>query len=97
MSMTSKLEERKSRKWFACHMDDGVIASGNTLKELLNKFGKTNATCVHRGHYEFKQGNDLYAWTVWVYNSKAQMKANGFDIDDDERNTWYKDDEWDSI
>ncbi|MGF2716862.1 DUF5678 domain-containing protein, partial [Bacillus cereus] len=53
--MKSKLEKRKSRKWFACQMDDGIIASANTLKELLDKFGRQNAKYISTGHYEFKE------------------------------------------
>ncbi|MEC2463457.1 hypothetical protein P9X10_00900 [Bacillus cereus] len=90
----SKLQERKKRKWFACDMDDGIIGSANTLKELLDKLGRRSANYVHEGHYEFKEGTDHYAWSVWIYKGKDLLKRNGFDLDDD-RNTWHIDDRMD--
>uniref|UniRef100_A0AB39C7H3 Uncharacterized protein n=1 Tax=Bacillus phage KoopaTroopa TaxID=3234046 RepID=A0AB39C7H3_9CAUD len=83
------IEEFKGHKWFACTMDDGFIASANTRKELLAKFGRINAKHVFKGIYEFKEGNSLFAWTVNVYHGLEYAKADGYVVDD-EHNTWDK-------
>ncbi|AEQ34363.1 hypothetical protein D307_gp101 [Bacillus phage Bastille] len=86
-----QLEEYKSHKWFACQMDDGFVASANTLKELLEKFGRTSATHMFKGVYEFKDYAENYGWTVSIYKGADLAKQmGGFIIDDDEWNTWHK-------
>ncbi|UUV46891.1 hypothetical protein [Bacillus phage vB_BanS-Thrax4] len=83
------IEEFKNHKWFACDMDNGFIASANTRKELLAKFGRKNAKHVYKGIYEFKESNSLFAWTVNLYHGLEYAKVDGYLIDD-ERNTWHK-------
>ncbi|AZF89330.1 hypothetical protein Goe5_c02240 [Bacillus phage vB_BthM-Goe5] len=86
-----QLEEYKSHKWFACQMDEGFVASANTLKELLDKFGRTSATHCYKGVYEFWECSEDYKWMVFIYKGTDLAKRmGGFIIDDDERNTWHK-------
>ncbi|AFQ30158.1 DUF5678 domain-containing protein [Bacillus thuringiensis] len=90
-----KLEERKKRKWFACQMDDGIIASGNTLQELLEKLGRRNAKYISAGHYEFKDYNSHYAWTTDIYKGLDLVKLHGYDVNDNEWNSWHIDERMD--
>lgn len=83
---------QKNRKWYACMMDEGVIASGNTVKEILEKFYRNSAKYVEKGHYEFKDGNSQHGWTVWILHRDI-MKYHGFDPNYD-HNTWYIDEQF---
>lgn len=89
------LECYKSKKWFACQVDDGFVASANTLKELLVKCGKRSATYVGTGEYEFQNNSEHYGYTTFIYKGVDIAQRNGFNIDDDENNTWHVNDESD--
>jgi hypothetical protein len=90
VSESEKLEARKVRKWFACTMDDGIVASGTTLKELLRKLGRTSAKYTGNGTYEVTESNSTRGWHVWIYGNKAELHRNGFGVDEP-HNTWYYD------
>lgn len=83
-----KLEEYKKHKWFACDMDDGIIASGDTLKEVLNKFGRSRASFVRSKEYEFNEDTSHSRTTISVYGTIELLEANGYDLDAD-HNTWH--------
>lgn len=80
----------KKKKWYACEMDEGVIASGNTFKELLAKFGRSSAIYVMKGDYMFYEDTEHHRTTIYVYHGEEIVKANGFDIHA-EYNTWHID------
>lgn len=84
-----KLKQYKEHKWFACQMDEGFVASADTLKDLLRKFGRSNAKYVRSGEYEFRDGSEHYGWTVNIYKGAELAKLDGYDINDDDRNTWH--------
>lgn len=85
----NKVDEYRQHKWFACQMDEGFVASANTLKELLAKFGRSSAKYVRTGEYEFYQDSEYYRQTVNVYKGIELAKCDGYDIDDHEHNTWH--------
>lgn len=73
-------------------MDDGFIASANTFKELLAKFGRSSAKYLYTGVYEFNEYNEDYGWTINVYRGADLAREQGYEINDNERNTWHLND-----
>lgn len=86
-----KIEEYKNMKWFACIIDDGFVASSNTLKELLYKFGRINAKYVDKGHYRIVEKSEHYQYEVCLFKGYELAEIHGWDIDDEE-NTWHLND-----
>jgi hypothetical protein len=73
-------------------MDNGIIASGNTLNEILEKLGRKSARYIGNGIYEIKERATERGWSVWIYSNKKVMNLDGFYVDYED-NTWHLDKE----
>lgn len=84
-----KLNEYKKDNWFVCAVDDGVVASGRTVKDVLSKFSRSSATFVRPKEYMFTENTSDSRLEYYIYGDIKLLKANGFSLEG-ERNTWDK-------
>ena len=84
------LDIRRKRNWFVCTKEGGVIASGDSLQEVIKKCGAVTVKMLGSGYCEFQIKDEWYEHTAWAYRGQSLMNKDGYEVDDI-RNSWDKD------
>ncbi|MBE7114343.1 hypothetical protein FT641_19015 [Bacillus paranthracis] len=81
---------RRKRNWFVCTKEDGVIASGDSLQEVVKKCGASSVKVLGSGYCEFQIKDEWWKRTAWAYRGQSLMNKDGYAVDD-VRNSWSMD------
>ncbi|MFV1457208.1 hypothetical protein [Bacillus mycoides] len=84
------LDIRRKRNWFVCTKEGGVIASGDSLQEVVKKCGASSVKVLGSGYCEFQIKDEWYERTAWAYKGQKRMNKDGFNVDE-VRNSWDRD------
>ena len=72
--------------WYAMNVDDGIIATAPTKKEVLSEISDMNTRCkrLHKGAYVYEQQDEseLSCWheIAYIFGSEKIAIVNGFGL-----------------